>query len=372
MVLTRRSFLSCGAAITISIGCGGKLVLDRSAALDLGLDQRVQDIIYYASLAPSGHNTQPWLVEIEAGEFRLQGRMTVRLDSSRALPAVDPTLRETCISIGAFIENLVRAFDAYGYSTELSFNEQLDASAENPIVVEIVYAQTASHLPRIQALELMAKRHSDKSEYLDKPICTSSLAQLSGQFPELSCYEKGSTGFDWLKTATLDANIVQAADLAKRAELAQWLRFSDEEATEKADGLPAEQLGLSGIIKTLYYWTTDRESAQSDKFAQQGVDMAKNALDHCAAFFVLTGGSGSYEAVLTGRRVQAFWLAATELGISLGPMSQALEEILWASKIDSELGLEQPAQMLFRAGYVENYGENNRIRRPVSAYCTQL
>ena len=49
----------------------------------------VHSILYYASLAPSGHNTQPWSVRLGHEE------MWVGTERSRWLPKVDPTNRRS-------------------------------------------------------------------------------------------------------------------------------------------------------------------------------------------------------------------------------------------------------------------------------------
>ena len=69
-----------------------------------------QQILYLASLAPSGHNTQPWLIK-----YLEPFHWIICNDKSKWLPAVDPTQRETMLSIGAFIQNLEYAAGDLGY-----------------------------------------------------------------------------------------------------------------------------------------------------------------------------------------------------------------------------------------------------------------
>src|SRR5262249_3613515 len=66
-------------------------------------------LLYYASLAPSGHNAQPWTVRIDGREI------WVGTDSARWLPKVDPANRELMLSVGAFLENLIAAAPAHGF-----------------------------------------------------------------------------------------------------------------------------------------------------------------------------------------------------------------------------------------------------------------
>ena len=80
-----------------------------------GLDSVDEEILYLASLAPSGHNAQPWKVKVTG-----QGHFIIDINPERYLPAVDPTNRETMISMGAFIENLVQAAESRGYSASVN------------------------------------------------------------------------------------------------------------------------------------------------------------------------------------------------------------------------------------------------------------
>lgn len=58
------------------------------------------DLVRYATLAPNGHNTQPW-------RFRLaQGRIDVLPDPARRTPVVDPDDHHLFVSLGAAAENL--------------------------------------------------------------------------------------------------------------------------------------------------------------------------------------------------------------------------------------------------------------------------
>src|ERR687891_523520 len=56
---------------------------------DGSLSEKMNFLLRYAILAPSGHNTQPWL-------FKIVGNNTIEIyaDRSRALPLVDPDDRE--------------------------------------------------------------------------------------------------------------------------------------------------------------------------------------------------------------------------------------------------------------------------------------
>ncbi len=77
------------------------------------LNKEQINILNLASLAPSGHNSQPWTVRIKE-----QNSWIIGTTPDRWLPAVDPNNRELLLSIGAFIENLIVASQYYGYEIE--------------------------------------------------------------------------------------------------------------------------------------------------------------------------------------------------------------------------------------------------------------
>ena len=67
----------------------------------------------YAVLAPSGHNTQPWLFRVGNGEVDLYA------DRTRGLPVVDPEDRALVISCGAALFYLRVAIGHFGYAGEV-------------------------------------------------------------------------------------------------------------------------------------------------------------------------------------------------------------------------------------------------------------
>lgn len=78
----------------------------------------IYKILGYASLAGSSHNSQPWKAEVFPNDSLL-----IFADTSRLLKVVDPKGIELYISVGAFIENLDIAANAFGYNTKITLYE---------------------------------------------------------------------------------------------------------------------------------------------------------------------------------------------------------------------------------------------------------
>jgi Putative TM nitroreductase len=62
--------------------------------------EKLRFLVQYAILAPSSHNTQPWLFKIRGDVLELYA------DRTRALPIVDPANRALTISCGAALFHL--------------------------------------------------------------------------------------------------------------------------------------------------------------------------------------------------------------------------------------------------------------------------
>lgn len=110
----------------------------------------VTDILTYARLAPSVHNTQPW-------SFTVNG-MTIAISANpeRILTEGDPTRRELWISLGICLETLLIAAKALGHSASIT-HQQTDTT-EWPFVTMTITANT--HPGQRQTLDVLTKRHS--------------------------------------------------------------------------------------------------------------------------------------------------------------------------------------------------------------------
>lgn len=80
-----KNILTLAAVISLISGCG-------SVSRDnfhQELNDPIEKIIYYASLAGNSHNTQPWIVFVENDSM-----LTIKADFSRKLHIVDPDARK--------------------------------------------------------------------------------------------------------------------------------------------------------------------------------------------------------------------------------------------------------------------------------------
>ena len=356
----RRKLIAMGViALSIVIGgcvimlmLGSPLRLNPKTSLD-GVDQEISEILYLGSLAPNSHNSQPWKVTL----YERSGTVNIQLDDARLLPTSDPDRRESYITLGCYIQTLQEAFEAYGYNADVEVHA--DGSAT------LIFERRRTDGIDTEKVSILKKRHTDKRIFGKEPIHRECLEGLG---ESIICYPESTEGYQVIADATLSAVATQADDLAFREELARWMRYSDDEVRETGDGITAEMLGLGRIMKALYYLTTNRETAEGDAFARQGIETAENQVRNCGAFLAITGGNSPEELIDVGRETARVWLACTESNISVQPMSAALEVNETRAQLESELGGDLPIQMILRIGYVKDYGENMGVRRDLDEY----
>ena len=118
--MNRRKFIQFAGVTVVAAGTASYLLSDKGnvsrsdiepdSGNKTSLQPDEKTILRLASLAPSGHNTQPWFVQhLEPFHW------IVGSDKTKWLPAVDPTQRETMLSIGTFLCNLELAAASLGY-----------------------------------------------------------------------------------------------------------------------------------------------------------------------------------------------------------------------------------------------------------------
>jgi len=79
-----------------------------------------RELVRYAILAASSHNTQCW-------KFRIEDQtISILPDLTRECPAVDPDRHHLYVSLGCATENLIQAAQAFGKYGEVSFDSKIE------------------------------------------------------------------------------------------------------------------------------------------------------------------------------------------------------------------------------------------------------
>jgi hypothetical protein len=321
------------------------------------LGEEASAILYYASLAPSGHNAQPWVVKVSP-----QREWVVGGDTKRRLPAVDPQNRELLLSVGAFVENLVIAATAMGYEAEI------EIIGKNSADEDLVKVTLKKGKPGNYPLKRLLSRRTVKQGFRPEEIRSEDVKALSDPLKgQLFYYPRGSDHAKCIQEAALETFRIQTYREEAQKELADWIRFSNEDARKYQDGLTTESMDIKGFAGWYVRNFMGREDVTKDSFRKQGIDLAAKQVEQGGGWFIVTShGASVSDLIETGRKFERMALMAREKNIGIHPMTQCLEEKEGLEKIASSHSAPVIPQFVLRVGYVDEYPDPVSLRRPVT------
>lgn len=365
--MNRRKFLGITGAAIAASGCVGYLLSDKHNFIraDIKDDKHKytflndddREIIYLASLAPSGHNTQPWIVTyLEPYHWIIEN------DNSKWLPAVDPNQRETILSIGAFMQNLEYAAGSFGYDCEYNV---IAKSNQDRHVLE-VRLKKASPGSFFDTRKIKLRR-TVRSGYMNLGLKSSDVKYLIGnQNDYFQFISKSTKEYHWLNEKTIEANRHQSNRDDAQSELADWMRFSSKDAMKYCDGLTTGSMEIDGIPGWVVRNFYDKQMVMSKDFREQGLDKVKRQVSSSGGWIIITSKDNSTATLIeTGMRLQRMLLKTRERNIAVHPMTQILEEAPYNTSLNSALGIRGEVQFILRTGYIMNYPDPVSLRRPV-------
>ncbi len=353
-----------GAGALVVAGAGGAAIsFARMGSLDdyarslsatrvaLARHPTLRDVIRYATLAASGHNTQPWRFSGDGGT------VTIRPDLTRRTPVVDPDDHHLYASLGCAAENLkIAAAGSIGMA-----EPRFDAAGDGAVVISFDDRRSRPS----PLLDAILKRQSTRSLYDAAPIDAATLRTLAAA--------AASDGVDTvlvtdrrrigsIRDLVVAGNSAQLADPAFVAELKSWLRFNPRAALATRDGLFSGASGNTAIpdwIASALFEQVFTADAENAKYA------AHIASSSGIAVFVSERVDRDHW-VRAGRAAQRFSLQATALGLKTAYINQAVEVPALRPQLAALVGL--PGR---RPDIVMRFGRAPSMpyspRRPVEA-----
>ena len=321
----------------------------------------IYKMLYYASLAGSSHNTQPWKVEV-SGDSLIQ----LYADTTRALTVVDPEHRELNMSLGAFIENLTLAAGGLGYDTNIKLN---GSKKNSTLVAEINLKKTAFSGYNLSLIE---KRRTLRTPFDTTSISEKDINQLrASDSQHIHFFSSHSKEGDFIAQKTLEGYTQEAYNQAAQNELVKWLRFSDKDVNEKKDGLTTAGMQIEGVSGFFVRHFIKPEDTKKEMFVKGGIDKTKNQVMNCSGWIVISSSDNVFaEWIKTGRLYEHIHLTCTQLQIGFQPMNQAIQETMLKKRVAKELGISDELLFIARVGYVAKAPTPVSPRRPVEAFTT--
>ncbi|UCF89926.1 MAG: hypothetical protein JSW39_16675 [Desulfobacterales bacterium] len=370
MNLCRREFLKTGlAAGSLLTGAGALMTscsgITRAKLTSVNasdepiadLDKRHIAILNYASLAPSGHNSQPWIVKIVE-----KNKWIIGADPDRRLPAVDPNNRELMLSLGAFAENLFLAAGTFGLKAEMQIIAKTSFDQE---IIEVTLKESKSES---YPLKRITQRMTAKHGYLANEIKKEDMTALSGHLKgRLFYFPRGTEHAQCIEEGAVENFRIQANRGDALQELAKWLRLGNEDAKRHRDGLTTEGMEIRGFSGWFVRNFFKPEDFMKPRFRRQGIYLTEKLAQQGGGWFIVNSeGNTVADWIDTGRRFERLALMARERNIAIHPMTQHLEEKAGQKQIADNHDANIMPQFVLRVGYLSKYPDPVSLRRPVS------
>jgi hypothetical protein len=321
-------------------------------------------ILYYASLAGSSHNSQPWKVEVYGKDSIL-----IFADKSRQLTVVDSSSRELYISVGAFIENLKMAAVCFGYSSDIEIIDHIDDLNGHVATIMLTRSEVKEGIASLKDIEL---RTTLRIPFDTRVINESDLGKIiSNNSVNIHFLRADSENGRYVKQKELESYSEQSKRKDAQDELASWIRFSNKDAREKRDGLTTAGMGINGIGGFLVRNFFKPEDSKKNSFVNQGIDKTKLQVENCGGWIIITSEEENIGGwINTGRLYERINIQCRKLNIGFHPMNQITEENNYEKSANKLLGFNGKIMFIARIGYVNNYPAPVSVRRPVAAFTT--
>lgn len=368
MPLSRRSFLRIAGTGTVILAAGAAggagFVATRRPDSALapwdeagrGYDDPRLRALSYAILAPNPHNQQPWVVDLDRpAEVRLY------VDLDRRLPETDPFDRQITIGLGCFLELLRQAALEEGQAVEIEpFPEGAPGARldERPVAAirfragnakpDPLFPQVFDRRSAKDPFDMTRRPDPEQAEALIAAVETAEIETAVTTIPDEVAGLRALLWQAWEVEATTPSAWKESVDL---------LRIGKAEIEANPDGIDLggampELLGAAGLLT--------REAAQdpdSTAYAETW-RLYREIFDKTPAAVWQVGRDDSRTTQLAaGRAWLRLNMKATELGLGLHPVSQALQEYPEMAepyrRLHAELRIEAPKrlQMFGRLGY---------------------
>ena len=359
--MNRRQILLGAGGVAIAGGLAWEAMAGMGSAADYAAatarvraalpDQaQIQEMVRYATLAPNGHNTQPWVFKTLGNVIRILP------DLARRTPVVDPDDHHVFVGLGAAAETLALAAAAGGRPGDLTFDPVGDA---------ISFHHEAGQ-PRPSVLfEAIPRRQSTRADYDGRPVSASDLRNLAaaGSVPGVDLVLlTDRPRLERLSELVVAGNAAQMAEPAFRRELKSWLRFNPRQALGTGDGLYSVASGVPAtpdwLGKLGFDWLMTTRS-DNEKYTRQirtsaGIAVFVGALEDHAHW------------VEVGRACQRFALQATALGLKCAFINQPVEVARLRPELAALVGLkDRRPDIVMRFGHGPTLPYS--LRRPLDA-----
>jgi hypothetical protein len=303
-----------------------------------GPAERLHFLLAYAVLAPSRHNAQPWIFEIEGDEARIYA------DTSRALSAADPDGRELVMACGAAMANLQLAAAHFGHATS---TEVLPGHRRDGLLARVRLEERRASTPDTEELFQAIPRRRTNRLPLDgreppEGLVTLLLREARRERASLRPVDDHQRRI--VAELVAEGDERQWTSARFRSETATWTRTN---GTTRLDGMPGWATGLSDAAALLQpilvrLRSPARTEAERDR---------RRVLGTKALLVLSTPRDGQAEWLAAGEALQRILLRATSAGLFASYLNQPIEIPELRARLAEAVGERGAPQIMIRLGY---------------------
>jgi len=301
--------------------------------------EKIRFLLRYAILAPSGHNTQPWL-------FRLRDQaVEVRADRTRALPVVDPDDRALVISCGAALGALRIAARHFGFRANV---ELLPDPSDEDLLAGVSLEHGAPPSDDEEELfRAIPERHSNRQAFEDRDVGDDLAERLVADARDEDVELHLVRGDDRAAIAQLigEGDRIQMADKRFRRELASWVHPN---RSRSHDGMRGYGFGFGELMShagplVIRSFDLGRGQAARDR------ELAERS--PLLSVFV-TDSDEPAAWLATGQALQRVLLRARSAGVWSSFLNQPIEVAELRTRLAEAIGRHSDhPQLVVRFGY---------------------
>lgn len=299
------------------------------------LQEQIKFCCQYGALAPSVHNLQPWAIDIQSKQ------LIVSVHKGHHAEDSDATGRQTWISMGCFVENVLQAAAACGMKAKIVKEDYTNDS------ITVAFVASKSKKVDEQVLSNITTRVSNRNPFESAKLSAKQLQQ----FKDL---QKGITGAQLIVNSD-KATIELMTELTKQAvalalsmprlkkELGQTFRSN---SSGHKTGIPGYALGYGNL----------RSKFESFRFThlpvapKESIKESERMRASAGFVFITANGDIAKYWFAAGRLYERAALLLAELGLSQATNAATIEAPDFHQEVEKQIDTTNRLQAVIRFG----------------------
>ncbi len=313
-------------------------------------EDRIKFLLQYGVLAPSTHNSQPWLLKVGTDSCRIY------YDKTKEVKEADPLGRDLFISFGCFIENVCLAAECLGVATSVEYLDRNEAD----YIADIKFSNLTGDRTKIKEtdlLDIIVTRVNARGIFENKNIPSEVLENLMQLSIDDDIKIFIITDKEKIKTiADLTARGLKAAYSSSkfRKEMSGWMNSN---FSQKKEGIPGYSLRMSGFF-SLFFPKLVR-FLNIGKMV--GVLNYKSVSSAPGVVIICSKDNQKTTWLRIGRLAEKLMLYSKKLGLKTSVFVASIEMMDFHKELQKIIGSDLLPQFLFCVGYL-NYNQKPNSR----------